>query len=331
MSITLTSAEWDELWAESEAKSLYSPAHEPFLEVCAVPDRIGQGTNQLIALYPEVWLEITHRTYPQAVRVKLPEAAHPLEFGFLLLGQIVDSNNEALSQNYTMISGSGIQPKLACQMFGDYQGHLSIIMSPERLGNFFPNEQGNLPAELEFLVKGEDWQTLIYPRSNSAIRQVVKEIIHCPHQGFAKRLFLQLKVTELLGLQLMAVLKDRGMHSQPSRLKPQTIAQIYAARELLLANLEHPPSSLELAQRVGISDRTLLRGFHELFGKTVFGYLTEQRMTQAEQWLREKTRTVAEVAALVGYSNQSHFSTAFKNQFGITPRDCLSGKKSVLR
>ena len=330
MTITLTDAEWNELWTESEAKSLYSPAHEPFLEVCVVPEAIGQGTYQLITLYPDVWLEITHRTYPQAVRVELPEAIHPLQFGFLLLGQIVDSNNEVLSRDYTMISGSGIQPRMMCQMVGDYQGHLSIIMSPERLAAFFPDEQGNLPVELEFLVKGNDWQTLIYPKNNSAIRQVIKEIIHCPHQGFAKRLFLQMKVTELMGLQLMAVLRQ-GMSSQPSRLKPQTIAQIYAARELLLANLEQPPSSLELAKRVGISDRTLRRGFHELFGKTVFDYLTEQRMTQAEQWLREKARTVAEVAAIVGYSNPSHFTAAFKRQFGITPRDCLAGKKSVLR
>ncbi|WP_263975317.1 helix-turn-helix domain-containing protein [Leptolyngbya sp. 7M] len=37
--------------------------------------------------------------------------------------------------------------------------------------------------------------------------------------------------------------------------------------------------------------------------------------------------TVAEVAAMVGYSNLGHFAAAFKRKFGITPRDDLWGKK----
>ena len=87
---------------------------------------------------------------------------------------------------------------------------------------------------------------------------------------------------------------------------------------------------LELAQQVGVSDRTLQRGFRELFGTTVFGYLTEQRMELAEQWLRQGNFTVTEIATMAGYSNPGHFAAAFKRQFGITPRECLLGKMSVL-
>ena len=80
---------------------------------------------------------------------------------------------------------------------------------------------------------------------------------------------------------------------------------------------------------MGVSDRTLQRGFGRLFGTTVFGYLTDQRMKRAERWLREGNRTVLEVAIMTGYSNPTHFSVAFKRKFGISPSQCLLGKKSV--
>ncbi|MBE9045807.1 AraC family transcriptional regulator [Pleurocapsales cyanobacterium LEGE 10410] len=38
---------------------------------------------------------------------------------------------------------------------------------------------------------------------------------------------------------------------------------------------------------------------------------------------------MSEVANLVGYSHLSYFSTAFKRQFGITPSQCMAGKKSL--
>lgn len=35
---------------------------------------------------------------------------------------------------------------------------INLEMSAERLTTFFSDEQGQLPAELRFLVQGNDWQ-----------------------------------------------------------------------------------------------------------------------------------------------------------------------------
>ena len=100
----------------------------------------------------------------------------------------------------------------------------------------------------------------------------------------------------------------------PPRLKAATIARIHHAREILLSRLENPPSLLELTQMAGISQTTLKRGFKELFGTTVFGYLTDKPMVKAEKLLRQNNSSVAEVANLVGYSHLGHFATAFKKK-----------------
>ncbi len=157
----------------------------------------------------------------------------------------------------------------------------------------------------------------------------VQQILSCPFQGVTRRLYLQAKVFELLAMQLEPILADQGQYKSVPRLKPETIARLHHAKEILAARLEHPPSLLELAQQVGVSDRTLRRGFQQLFGTTVFGYLTHQRMEQAAQLLREGNMTVAEVANLVGYSHLGHFAAAFRRKFGITPNQCLMGRKFV--
>ena len=97
-------------------------------------------------------------------------------------------------------------------------------------------------------------------------------------------------------------------------------------KDILTTQLENPSSLLELAQQVGVSDRTLQRGFQELFGTTVFCYLRNLCMEQAEQLLRHQQMRVSAVAPAVGYCHLGHFTEAFKRKFGITPKQCQRGK-----
>lgn len=161
-----------------------------------------------------------------------------------------------------------------------------------------------------------------------SVRFLTQQIFNCPYQGITKRIYLQAKVLELIALQISPILTG-GDLTQASPLKSDTIARIHHAKQIILSCLENPPSLIELAALVGVSDRTLRRGFRELFGITVFGYLTQKRMEKAEQFLRGTNMTVAEVANLVGYTHLGHFAAAFKRRYGITPRECLLGKKSV--
>jgi len=61
------------------------------------------------------------------------------------------------------------------------------------------------------------------------------------------------------------------------------------------------------------------RGFKEMFGVTVYGYLTEQRLETARRALLDTDKTAAEVAFELGYATPQHFHNAFKKRFGVTP------------
>ena len=80
-----------------------------------------------------------------------------------------------------------------------------------------------------------------------------------------------------------------------------------------------PPNLSEIAGTVGLNEYKLKRGFKKIFKTTVFGYLTQQRLHLAHQYLRDTEKTAAEISFDLGYASPQHFNNAFKKKFGITP------------
>jgi AraC-like DNA-binding protein len=331
MTFILTPQTDNELWDEAEQ---YTPPQydlEAGIKMRTMPKQLGKGHELCIELYPECQLDIWYHEYCDEIRFNQPEEEFPLiKFSVALSGIAVDSQGTVFDSQHVTISGKGAY-RSNSGIISDTQPSLCIelAMSPECLTALFPDQNGALPTKLSFLVKENEWQTPVFSRANSAIHYIARQMVYCPYEGAAKRLYLQAKSHELVGLVLAPIVAGQDQPKLLSRMKPDTIARVYAARDILRLRLEHPPSSLELARQVGLSDRTLRRGFQELFGTTMFGYLTQQRMLQAEQWLRDGKLTVAEVANRVGYAHLGCFATAFKHQFGISPRECGRRRKGT--
>ncbi|WP_375510094.1 helix-turn-helix transcriptional regulator [uncultured Nostoc sp.] len=327
MTITLTPEQERDLWAEAKQNSQQNSS-EPFESYSQIPKQLGKGYSRSIEVHPQVWLGICNYEYYDDILEPGCECVHPLEFAVNISGTTIDEFGGQLGEGYTLISGGGIQRNMTF-LASQAQVGIGLCMPVELLATFFPIGDGEIPPQLRFLVKGNEWQTLLYPKTTTAIQTVAQQIVNCPYHGMTKRLYLQAKVLELISLQLAPFLAEQGGLQPQPRFRAGTVERIYQAREILLSCLANPPSLLELAQLVGVSDRTLQRGFQRLFGTTVFGYLTDKRMERAKRWLREGNRTVLEVAIMTGYSNPTHFSVAFKRKFGISPSQCLLGEKSV--
>lgn len=149
-----------------------------------------------------------------------------------------------------------------------------------------------------------------------AIKATLYEIMHCNKKGHIKRLFLEAKILELFMLQA-----EQAEHNQKhicASLKRPDIEKVYAVKAFLEENFLQDFTLLDLSRLVGLNDFKLKKGFRELFGTTVFGYLNDLRMEQGKRMLLEK-QTVSEVADILGYSQPHHFSAAFKKKFGYLP------------
>lgn len=83
--------------------------------------------------------------------------------------------------------------------------------------------------------------------------------------------------------------------------------------------LDRPLHLAELAEVSGISQYYFCRLFKQSMGIAPYQYVLQQRMEKAKELLRQRKHTIAEVAVLVGCTDQSRFTRHFKNYFGITP------------
>lgn len=102
-----------------------------------------------------------------------------------------------------------------------------------------------------------------------------------------------------------------------------SVKKMYKARDILLENIDSLISIKELSKQVAINECYLKKGFKEVFGITIYDFYLQQKMEHAKYLLYEEGLTVTEVAARLGYSSISHFSTAFKRQTGLKPCDLL--------
>jgi AraC-like DNA-binding protein len=150
------------------------------------------------------------------------------------------------------------------------------------------------------------------------MHQCIQDIMHCRYTGGLKLMFLQSKCIELLAMQAQAY-EDLAARS------PQICKSAYDqecvrfAKEYLLLHAQEPPSLQELARIAGINEFKLKQGFKEMFETTVFGCLSDFKLTQARALLLAGSVPIKQVADELGYSSVQHFSTAFKKKFGVTP------------
>lgn len=181
----------------------------------------------------------------------------------------------------------------------------------------------------EKVLKGENsilspyWKT-----TNLYMQQVIQEIINCPYSEDLQQLFLLSKSIELLVLQAKLYEEeqvDLFIKTEKDRKK------FIEAKELLSTKLDDPPTIIELSKIMGINEYKLKRGFKELFGTTIFGYIHAQRMELAKKLLLGSSKSAKEIAYETGYSSPQHFSTAFKKTFGVTPNSVRKNPDSAIR
>lgn len=85
-------------------------------------------------------------------------------------------------------------------------------------------------------------------------------------------------------------------------------------------------SAEDVAAELGISGGHLARIFKARTGLTFAEYLTRYRMKRAVELLRDPSVRVGEVADLVGYGDQRHFSVLFRKLVGLTPTGFREGR-----
>jgi AraC family transcriptional regulator, transcriptional activator of the genes for pyochelin and ferripyochelin receptors len=187
-----------------------------------------------------------------------------------------------------------------------------------------------LPVELRHTLEGNYYPFYRSHLITTQMHQILQQILHCPYQGLLRKMYLQGKAWELLTLSFEPFLPKKIATSLSKLLKPTEIEKIHQAKDILLRNLNNPPSLIDLARQANINDFALKQGFKEVFGTTVFRYLQDYRLQVARQLLVNSELRIEEVSRQVGFTNRGYFAKVFRQKFGLNPKEYRQQRKNSL-
>jgi AraC family transcriptional regulator len=127
---------------------------------------------------------------------------------------------------------------------------------------------------------------------------------------------------ESAGLTSIAPGVSEVLHSSAiaKQISPLPQAMLRRVREYMEARLENNLSLDQLARETHYSRGHFLRMFRAATGMTPHLYLTKRRIERAKRMLRdEEEASLIDVAALCGFSSQSHMTRVFRERIGVTP------------
>lgn len=90
---------------------------------------------------------------------------------------------------------------------------------------------------------------------------------------------------------------------------------------LMESNIEEPLTTDEIARHVCVSRRQLERIFKQYLNSVPSQYYLELRLNRARQMLQQTSKSIIQIGLSCGFSSGPHFSSAYRNGFGITPRE----------
>lgn len=132
----------------------------------------------------------------------------------------------------------------------------------------------------------------------------------------ARPAYYRLKAAELiLFLNYLDVESERSKKTYTS---PQ-VEVIKKIHNYLLNNIETRLTIAELSKQFCISQTTLKTNFKAVYGQSIMTHLKGHRIRYAAKLLTDSQKSIAEIAADVGYESQSKFGVAFKEIMKVSP------------
>lgn len=159
------------------------------------------------------------------------------------------------------------------------------------------------------------------------VARALVELLRC-YFGRGERMHAQSGV-KIAFLQILHHLMRRFEPAEVLRSefvqRRQQAARLARLFEFVRCNYAAPIRVAQAARLVHLSPPQFMKVFRKATGMTFVAFLTKVRLAQAQRLLRETDRTIAEIAASAGFSDQSYFDRRFKRIFGRTPRQYRDG------
>ena len=159
-------------------------------------------------------------------------------------------------------------------------------------------------------------QPIYTARSAAAGRRLQDEMLYIVNHSDASPIHLIAH-----GYLFLDQLVQSSANRQEGRERRLRDFYIKEALAFIDRNYQRDISIEEIAAVCGLNRSYFGKVFRDAVGESPQAYLLHYRMARAAQLLKETRLPIGEIAAQVNYPNQLHFSRAFKNVHGVSPRE----------
>ncbi|MFB8339710.1 helix-turn-helix domain-containing protein [Brucella cytisi] len=196
--------------------------------------------------------------------------------------------------------------------------HLVVSASPEWLDMEGLETGGESAKLLSDHLANQRWT--VTPRAIELLHQIVAPSPLAPP---LRKLFLESRAVEIIAEALSAITQVSSGNSSSRLLTRQDGLRLARAKEFIALNLTAPLNVPTIARAAGINVSGLQRLFQLCDGMSVFEYIRKVRLESAYEALVSGEISISSASILAGYSSPENFTTAFRRQFQITPRQLL--------
>lgn len=169
-------------------------------------------------------------------------------------------------------------------------------------------------AEGEVPLAAELPEEAVHPKPASAVGSLAQRLFDRRHMEDAIERYGNHALFQQLLHGVLQAGKDEGREQAAASAVERTIRAMDDDASMLGLSLA------ELAGQAGLSARHYSRVFQELAGKSPIEYQTGVRMRLAKRLLSTTDESITRIADRVGYRDPFHFSRAFKQYAGLSPK-----------
>ena len=286
-----------------------------------IPEQIGKGSIRRMHIKEGLEIIISDMKLLRDLTVYVEDDCHYVEMNYCLSGETICEMNR---QQFKVLEPKSHMyyahdTKTLLDIKANVRNHtIEIRMSPRRLLRYFEYDQDKV--RVKKVLENQKGEMMSYALSPS-IKKCVFDILQCAYHGAMKKMYYEAKVMELITLffQEEAFCIEYSHRSLDSI----DVKKLQQARTIILQCLDSPFSIKQLAKKVGLNEFQLKKGFKQLYGTTIFGLIRSERMEKAAWLMKVEGYNVSEAASIIGYSNFSNFTVAFRKHFGCNPSDYL--------
>lgn len=115
--------------------------------------------------------------------------------------------------------------------------------------------------------------------------------------------------------------RSTGKISASRSPRSETLApgQLKRAQNLIFDQLNQPLEMAEIAAKLDMPLASFSKAFKDAVGVGPYGWHLRRRVVRSAALLYDERLTLAEIAGECGFTDQSHYTKAFRRVLGVTP------------